>query len=72
MAGRRFLELQELPLDRAHSRHEAVEFAEKELFVLLRFLDLIEGRAVTDPLQSIGKLPVQKPHGSFQIQEFLM
>lgn len=72
MAGCRFLELQELPLDCAHSRHEAVEFAEEELFVLLGFLDLIGRRAVADPLQGIGELPVQKPHGSFQIQEFLM
>ncbi len=67
-----FLNLEKLAFDGAHPGHQAIEFREKMLLVLLRLLDEIGGGAVTDALYGIRKLPIQKPHVLLQIQELLM
>lgn len=72
VTGRALVELKELSFDRAHSRHEPVEFGEKAFLVLLGLFDEIRGCAVAHPVESIGQLPVQKPHMQLQIQKFLM
>jgi hypothetical protein len=64
--------LEKLAFDGAHAGHQAIEFREKVFLILLRLLDKIGGGTVTNPLQRIRKLSIQKPHVVLQIQEFLV
>jgi hypothetical protein len=72
VTGCRLLELEKLSLDCPHAGHEAVEFAQEKLFVLTGLLDRVCGRTVADPVESICKSRIQKPHMPLQINEFLM
>ncbi len=72
MACRSFSKLEKLAFNGSHACHEAVEFAKKELLVLAGLLDEIGGGAVTNPVQGICKLTIQKPHMQLQIDELLM
>lgn len=66
------LDLEKLAFDGAHPGHQAVELGKKEFLVLFGLLDEIGGGAVTDALDGICKLPIQKSHVLLQIQELLM
>ena len=66
------MDLKKLAFDRTHARHQAIKFAQKSSLVLPGFLDQGCGRTMPDPVKGIGQLHVQEPHGSFQVQEFLM
>ena len=66
------LDLEKLPLDRPHSRHQPVQFGKKLLLVPSRLLDCFLRGAVADPMQGIGQLAVEKPHVMLQVQEFLV
>jgi hypothetical protein len=72
MPGRVLVELKELAFDCPHSRHQPVELDKETLLVLLGLVHRIGGRTVADPVESIGQLPIQKPHVQLQIQEFLV
>ena len=72
MPRRGLLDLQQLPLDGAHARHQPVQLGQKLRLVLSGLLDEVFGGAVADPMKGIGQLPVQKPHMMLQIQELLV
>jgi hypothetical protein len=72
VARRTLLNLKELPLDRSHSRHQPIQFREKLLLIPSSLFDGFLRRAVTDPMQGIGQLAVEKPHVMLQVQEFLV
>lgn len=72
MARRTLLNLEELPLDRAHSRHQPVEFGKELLLILASLLDRFRRGTVADPMEGIGQLAVEKPHVMLQVQEFLV
>jgi|GEM_PF-5833596 len=72
MARRSLLDLEELPFDCPHPRHQAVQFREEQLFVPPRLLNQFLRGAVADPVQGIGQLTVEKPHVMLQVQEFLV
>jgi hypothetical protein len=64
--------LKKLAFDRAHSRHQPVQLCKKALLVLLGMFDGIGGRTMPDSVESLGQLPIQKPHVQLQIQELLV
>jgi hypothetical protein len=72
VSRRSLLDLQQLSLDRAHSRHQTVEFRQKLPFILPGLFDQIFGGTVTDPVESVRQPPVEEPHMLLQIQEFLV
>lgn len=72
MARRTLLDLEELPFDRPHPRHQPVQFREEQLLVPAGLLDGFLRGAVPDPVQGIGQLAVEKPHVMLQVQEFLV
>jgi hypothetical protein len=72
MAGRALLDLEELPLDRAHPRHQPVQLGKQLPLIPPRLLDQIRRRTMADPMQGIGQLSVEKPHVMLQVQEFLV
>jgi len=72
MAGRGLLKLEQLTFNGPHPGHQAIKLSQKESLVLLGLLDEISGRAMADPLKSVGQLHVQEPHGLLQIQKLLV
>ena len=72
MARRTLLDLEELPLDCPHPRHQPIQFGEKLLLVPSGLLDRFLRGAVADPMEGIGQLAVEKPHVMLQVQEFLV
>jgi hypothetical protein len=72
MAGRALLDLEELPFDRAHSRHQPVQLGKQLPFIPPRLLDQLCRCTMANPMQGIGQLPVEKPHVMLQVQEFLV
>jgi hypothetical protein len=72
VARRTLLDLEELPLDRPHSRHQPVQFGKELLLILPSLLDRFRRGAVADPMEGIRQLAVEKPHVMLQVQEFLV
>ncbi|KFG70417.1 hypothetical protein [Microvirga sp. BSC39] len=72
MARGTLLNLEELPLDRSHSRHQSVQFGQELLLIPTSLLDRLRRGAVADPMKGIGKPAVEKPHVMLQVQEFLV
>jgi hypothetical protein len=72
MARRTLPDLEELPLDCPHSRHQPVQFGQEPLLILSGFLDRFPRGTVADPIQGIGQLAVEKPHVMLQVQELLV
>ena len=62
-----FLDLQQLPFDGAHARHQPVQLGQKLAFVLSGLLDEVFGGAVADPVEGIGQ-----SHMLLQIRELLV
>lgn len=72
MAGGALPELKKLAFDCPHAGHQSVEFREKLPLIPAGLFDEIRGGAVTNPVESVRQLSIQKPHTLLQIQELLV
>ncbi len=72
MTGRTLPKLEELSLDRPHSGHQPVKFGKKLPLILPGLLDQSRRGSVSDSVEGIGQLAVEKPHLMLQVQELLV
>jgi hypothetical protein len=69
---RALLDLEELPLDCPHSRHQPVQFGKKLLLILPGLLDRFVRGPMADAVKGIGEPAVEKPHVMLQVQKLLV
>jgi hypothetical protein len=65
------LDLEQLPLDGSHPRHQPVELKQEILFVLPGLLDQFLRGAMMNPVERVCQLAVQRQHSLLQTYKLL-